>query len=334
MLREFKRQLEALGATVSTESLTNHHEILCLLIRMEGIEQKLVLEILEGAPYPGQLSKLDTRKNELAEHGVPTLLAPYISEGLGKALVETGWSWADGHGNFDIRAGTFRLRQRLPGGGKPRRSRRLPTGNGGLAIVRMLILGISPPYNMTEVAGAAGVTQPRASQVFRSLMQLDLADRVNGEWSVDRGSLLDAFLEEYKGPGGSEYFLYGLGSASENAIRLTEVYPEGMFVSADLAADVLAPWRTPTRLVVYSKNMISMDSTDLVVAEGEVDSNVILRNPKDNSLFRVPDFTASVLDGRVHLAHPSQVLWDLQQLGGEDRVEAAEKLRSWILDHA
>ncbi|MFC1629059.1 hypothetical protein ACFL3H_08110, partial [Gemmatimonadota bacterium] len=203
---------------------------------MEGAEQRLVLEVLERAPYPGQVPRLDIRKTELATHGTPTLVAPYVSEGLGIALMEAGWSWADGQGNYDIRAGTFRLRQRLPGGGQPRRSRSLPSGNGGLAIVRMLIYGISPPYTMTEVARAAGVTQPRASQVFNSLMQLGLADRVNGEWSVDRDALLDAFLEEYKGPGGHEYHLYGLGSVPDNAIRLTETVPEDVFVSADLAA--------------------------------------------------------------------------------------------------
>ncbi|MFC1559153.1 hypothetical protein ACFL39_01020 [Gemmatimonadota bacterium] len=334
ILQEFKRHIEELGAEVVTESLANRHIDTCIRISMEGMEQRLVLEVLESAPYPGQVPRFNTRKTDLAEHGTPTLVAPYISEGLGKALVEVGWSWADGQGNFDIRAGTFRLRQRLPGSGSPRRSQRLPAGSGGLAIIRMLIHGVSPPYTMTEIARAAGVTQPRASQVFNSLMQLGLADRVNGKWSVDRGVLLEAFLEEYGGPGGHEHHLYGLGSASETAIQLAEIAPEEVFISADLAADVLAPWRTPTHLIVYSRRMISLDSVDLVAADGEADSNVIFRVPKDESFFRVPAIKAGIQGGRVYLTHPSQVLWDLLRLGGEDRAEAGERLKTWILEHA
>ncbi len=328
-----KQQLEALGAEVVAESLADRHVGTCLRVNMESVEQRLVLEVLERAPYPAQVPRFNTRRTSLKEHGTPTLVAPYISDGLGKALVEAGWSWADGQGNFDIRAGTFRLRQRLPGSGKPSRSRRLPAGSGGLAIVRMLIHGVGPPYNMTEVAREAGVTQPRASQVFNSLMQLGLADRVNGEWSVDRGALLDAFLEEYRGPGGHEHHLYGLDSAPDIAVLLTEIAPDGLLVSADLAADALAPWRTPTRLVLYANRMITLDSVNLVLADGEADSNVILRIPKDKSLFRVPSVGADVLGGRVCLVHPSQVLWDLLQLGGEDRAEAGERLRTWILGH-
>jgi hypothetical protein len=33
----------------------------------------------------------------------------------------------------------------------------------------------------------------------------------------------------------------------------------------------------------------------------------------------------------VPLADPSQMLWDLQALGGTDRWEAAGRLREWLL---
>jgi hypothetical protein len=33
----------------------------------------------------------------------------------------------------------------------------------------------------------------------------------------------------------------------------------------------------------------------------------------------------------VYMADPTQMIWDLQDLGGEDRLEAAGRLREWLL---
>jgi hypothetical protein len=36
---------------------------------------------------------------------------------------------------------------------------------------------------------------------------------------------------------------------------------------------------------------------------------------------------------RAGLADPLQQIWDLQDLGGADRIEAAGRLREWLLEH-
>ncbi|MGH9223044.1 MAG: hypothetical protein ACRD2W_04505 [Acidimicrobiales bacterium] len=70
-------------------------------------------------------------------------------------------------------------------------------------------------------------------------------------------------------------------------------------------------------------------------AHGPADANIIHTVPDDRSVF-LPDAESDIRqvevgDVGVPLADPVQVLWDLDALGGDDRAEAAEKLRQWIL---
>jgi hypothetical protein len=69
----------------------------------------------------------------------------------------------------------------------------------------------------------------------------------------------------------------------------------------------------------------------LVEAQGRHDANVILRMPADRSVFPVPPLAAGLRGAQIPLADPSQMIWDLQDLGGADRLEAAGRLRAWLL---
>jgi hypothetical protein len=53
--------------------------------------------------------------------------------------------------------------------------------------------------------------------------------------------------------------------------------------------------------------------------------------PGDESVFPVPLWAAEVRDVEVGLADATQMIWDLHDLGGADRLEAAGKLREWLL---
>src|SRR2546430_1366226 len=167
-----------------------------------GVKQKA------RAPYPSEIALLDPLRERLNEIGAPLLAAPYISQGQGSQLVAHGWSWADGQGDFDLRAGALRLRQRLSAPKPTRGHRALPSGPGGLAIVRALIsmpsLFTDPRLGRRRLAASAGVTLPRVSQVLK---QLSEAEIIRGDPAVtdqEREALLDAFLAEYAGPSGEE----------------------------------------------------------------------------------------------------------------------------------
>ncbi|MGH9195729.1 MAG: hypothetical protein ACRD1T_08325, partial [Acidimicrobiia bacterium] len=104
-------------------------------------------------------------------------------------------------------------------------------------------------------------------------------------------------------------------------------------ISADVGPDLISPYRVPTHLIAYVAKPFDPGSLELVAAEGAADANVIIRWPKDDSVFgtKATTKTAQVADASMQLADPTQMIWDLHQLGGEDRIEAANRLREWLL---
>jgi hypothetical protein len=263
------------------------------------------------------------------------LSAPFIREAVGASLTNSGWSWADDQGNLDIRAPGLVLRQRRTSELPRSTFKQLPQGNGGLAIIRALIRetmrgeGTKTAY----LANESHVSQPRVSQVLRQLEDLDLLDRSNNrDWEIDRTSLIDLFDSEYKGPGGSEQFYYVLDSPTEMAIRISRIRDINTFVvSADVGPDLIAPWRRPSSIIVYGSPEFSTVGLDMVAAQGQHDANVIVRLPQDTSVFPSSPFVVELSGTQIPLADPTQMLWDMKQLGGDDRLEAADHLREWLL---
>jgi hypothetical protein len=309
-----------------------------LTVVSSGGEVRFVVAEKGRAPYPNELGRLDAARSEaLRQEAHPLLVAPFVSAPLGAALTEAGWSWVDLQGNFDVRAPGLLLRQRHTSSPpKPRRTS-LPQGSGSLAIIRALIRsrpGENEQRGASTLARHAGVTQPRASQVLAQLHRLGLIERTTeGRWSPDREAILDRFLAEYRGPGGSERYFYGLDSATETAVRAASAgAPDtSVVVSADVGPDLLAAWRRPSAVILYARRPIDEQSLGLVEAQGPDDANVIVREPADRSVFRNPPLVVQVEDVEVSLADEAQLIWDLHELGGSDRLEAAERLREWLL---
>lgn len=298
---------------------------------------RFAVEVRGRAPYPNELTHLAAHRKRVARNGEPMLVAPFVNDALGSALRAAGWSWADSQGNFDLRAPGLVLRQRTTSTPlKPRRTK-LPQGSGSLAIVRALIRfgdGGEEEPSATALAAQAKVSQPRASQVLHQLLDLDLVERTeNGRWSPRREALLDRFLAEYPGPGGSEQYLYSLDQPVDVAVRAARLASaeRPIVVSADVGPDLLLAWRRPSVLVLYARAPIDPMELDLVEAQGRHDANVILRSPRDRSVFPVPELIAELRDVEIPLADPTQQIWDLQDLGGADRLEAAGMLREWLL---
>jgi hypothetical protein len=299
-----------------------------------------VVEERGRVPYPSELDRLEVLRARFAEVGTPLMVVPFVSDEVGNSLRRAGWSWADDAGNFDLRAAGLVLRQRTTNTSPPVKSTALPQGSGSLAIIRSLI-GFSD--DETEEAGAttlaaqANVSQPRASQVLSQLHRYGLVARTgHGRWLPDRAAMLDRLLSEYRGPGGSERYLYSLDPLTDVAVSLATAAPAGsVAVSADVGPDLIRAWRRPTMLIVYVRDAIDPWTTSgLVDAQGRDDANVIVRSPRDTSVFPRHQLLADVHGVEVPLADPTQMIWDLHQLGGQDRLEAAEVMREWVLsDH-
>lgn len=88
-----------------------------------------------------------------------------------------------------------------------------------------------------------------------------------------------------------------------------------MAVSADVGPDLIVAWRRLTTVVLYADDEVTAAELGLVEALGPHDANVLLRIPRDRSVFPVPHLLAGARDVEVPLADPTQQIWDLQKLG-------------------
>jgi DNA-binding transcriptional ArsR family regulator len=308
-----------------------------LEVSADSHNARFAVQVKSRAPYPHELDQLQQPRQELAARGHPLMAAPFISEPLGAILTKAGWSWADAQGNFDLRAPGLVLRQRRTSAASPPERRSLPRGSGSFAVIRALVnfrKDEDEELGATALAAQAGVSQPRVSQILHQLFDLDLVDRSGrGRWVPRREALLDRFLAEYPGPGGSELHYYSLGSPVDVAVRAGQVSTERrpMLVSADVGPDLILPWRKPSLVILYTGRVINPADLNLTQARGRHDANVILRAPDDRSVFTAHALVAQVRGDDVPLADPLQQIWDLQDLGGADRIEAAGRLRQWLL---
>ena len=295
------------------------------------------VEAKRRAPYPNEVEDLKPRYLELEALGEPLLVAPFITEGTGERLTDAGWSWADFEGNLHLRTSGLLAHQR-----RPRQTRQapsaksLPQGTGGLGIIRALlgfVEGEAEPFDATGLAKQAAVTQPRASQVLGRLRDLNLVTKKDGYWWPEREALLDRFLSEYRGPGGSESYFYSLAEPSEIAIKATTntTPPYPILVSADVGPDLYAPWLRPRVVILYSRADHPLDDIGLVEAMGQADANVVVRHPQDLSVFS-HSTVGTLGEERIPVVDVPQMIWDLEHLGETDRLEAAGELRKWLLN--
>jgi hypothetical protein len=171
------------------------------------------------------------------------------------------------------------------------------------------------------------------SQILTTLRDLELTAKEGREWVVaDRAALLDRFVDEFDQASVSTRYLYSLDPVSAVAERAA-TFDEVVVVSADVGPDLIAPWRQPSVLVLYSHDWIEPDRLGAVEAEGRDAANVFVRQPPDDAVMGWRTNVALRADGpEIPLADPTQMLIDLIELGGADREEAAGVLRTWMLD--
>jgi hypothetical protein len=75
---------------------------------------------------------------------------------------------------------------------------------------------------------------------------------------------------------------------------------------------------------------LELSDVGFVPAEGRPDASVILRWTTDRTLLAPASPWPRIVDG-FPLTDPTQQWWDLLNLGGEDRREAADRLRAAII---
>jgi hypothetical protein len=206
-------------------------------------------------------------------------------------------------------------------------------GPGTAAIVRLLI-GADSPLTQVAIARAVGVTQPRASQVLKQLAGANAVTVARTGYRGKPARLLELYAQRAQPHlSAPESFWYSTRPLIDQAHRITKAARRErvkIAFSADLAPDLLAPWRHPTLTVVYAAHDLRLETAGMVPAEGRADASVVLRVTNDPTLLTVNAAWPTTADG-VPLADPVQQWWDLRDLGGEDRKEAADRLRRAII---
>lgn len=218
--------------------------------------------------------------------------------------------------------------------GVPPRSNARRWGAGTAAVARLLIAS-DVPLTGVAIARTAGITQPRASQVLRRLADHG-AVRATETGYVGRPDVLFDLYEHRARPRllQPERYWYATPSMGEQGRRVATLASEHgstVAVSADLGPDLLVPWRHPTVTVVYADHDLDLTSARFVHAEGRADASVIMRWTDDATLLAPSTSWPSEVDA-VPLADPVQQWWDLLDLGGEERCEAADRLRQAIVE--
>jgi hypothetical protein len=300
-----------------------------------------LVKVRQRAPWPGEMDQLEALRGEFSLHGVPLLVAPYISQSSGKALAERGWSWADETGNAHLVGRSkgleiFRLIANGKSTSSPRGKSRFPSGGGGLGVVRSLLNNLNTEENTTGAlaVAAGGITSQRASQVLHSLEKLEVVIRAgNGVWKPDREKLLDLFLDSYRGPGGFRSFYYTAENLHEAVSLIAKnANSESLRISADVASDLLVGSFKPRVALIYLSDPYRFPRTYFIPTVHQDDANVIAIEPADNSVVRVRS-GIHLPDGEMEIVDPAQLIYDLQTLGGDEREDAAGRIRTWLLNH-
>jgi hypothetical protein len=209
-------------------------------------------------------------------------------------------------------------------------------GPGSAGIVRLLIAS-EDPLTQVAMASAVGVSQPRASQVIKQLTELGAVRATPAGFVGHRARLLDLYRDRAR-PSTVEpdTYWYSTRPLLEQAHRIVDAASNEQAraaFSADLGPDLLVPWRHPTVVVVYADSRLALEKAGLVRAEGRTDASTIVRRTSDRMLLVPAPVWPAEVEG-ISLVDPVQQWWDLIDLGGDDRREAADRLRRAILDRS
>lgn len=209
-------------------------------------------------------------------------------------------------------------------------------GSGTAAIVRVLVAA-DEPLSGTAIAGLAGVTQPRVSQVLKRFRGRGGVDLVTGGYVGKAGVLLDLYRVRFRFPlSMDESYWFSVRSMADQIERVERVAEaSGVRVawSADFSVDLVVPWRHPTLSVLYVDDVLGLADAGFVPAEGRGDASLIVRKLVGRAFPGAVAPWARFVDG-VGVADPCQQWWDLLDLGGDDRVEAAGRVRTAIIERS
>jgi DNA-binding MarR family transcriptional regulator len=260
------------------------------------------------------------------------VIAPWLSPRARASLEARGCSYLDLTGNVRLQVTRPAVYLRLQGSDKdpnpPERS--LPGLQGPRArrLVRLLV-DVTPPYRMTDLARTADLNPGYVSRLLGSLDEQALIERGRRGVveDVDWAALLEAAAEKYDFLKSNDTTMYvaPAGAAALHA-RLTAGEFPGTVVTGSYAAAAVAPVAAPSQLAVCTTDPVKIRrGAGLLPADRGAD--VLLLEPADPSQMERP----RLVEGAMHVGR-SQLVIDL--LAGTGRMpEEGAAVLDWMRDH-
>ena len=190
--------------------------------------------------------------------------------------------------------------------------------------VRLLAVRTIPTLQV-DLARELGITQPRVSQIGR-LLATESVRFADVHEADQRARLVHLYALHHAPAVVTETLWYDIDPSHEQVARAVAYLVEvgaAAVVSADAAPDFVAPWRSLTLTVIYTDLDAPLDPAGFVPAMARGEASIVLRHVSDASLLEP---WQAPREAPFPLAHPLQQIWDLRDLGGEDRFEASERL--------
>jgi hypothetical protein len=218
-----------------------------------------------------------------------------------------------------------------PEEGRPVTSaQRARTSWARLAMFRLFALGAGESLSQSEIARRIGVSHVA---VGKQLPMPDrLVERGPGGWrAVDRAGCWDRFMSDYPGARGLTTHWAATGDLAAQLGRIERVLHAqamtGWAVSGDFAADFYAPWRRPSRVIVYVTEQLPLEQQGFATVRS-ADATVELRIPVDRTVLAMAREWSSPQDGPLRrYVDPLIAAWDLGRSPGGDVESAVEQLR-------
>ncbi|WP_375479686.1 MarR family transcriptional regulator [uncultured Jatrophihabitans sp.] len=271
----------------------------------------------------------------------PERHALLVPRSITSAALERAWAagWSvvtdDGAGQLRFAQRTLRLNS-ADATQTPRRPRGRP-GRTVFSVVRALF-ALDQGARQDEIAEFAHVGQAAVSKALNRLVNLNLVARGEHGWQVtDRAGALSWWLAHYPGPGGLETHWFGVDPINEQAYRAyraLDTERANPVLSGDVAADLVAAWRTPRQATLYAQRGTDLSVIGLTPSDASA-STMTLVLPDDPGIW--PISKAPVLlemrgHGDIARANAFQVLYDLSRSPGPDADEALDAWRTWMIE--
>ena len=204
-----------------------------------------------------------------------------------------------------------------------------------LAMLRLFALSPVEPLSQSEIARRLGVSHVAVGKQLP--LAGELVERTAGGWQVvDRGGCWDRFMADYPGPQGLSTFWAATGELADQLDRVERVALErddggAPAVSGDFAADFYAPWRRPSRVVVYVAHQPFLDGHGFATVRS-ADATVEVRTPRDPTVLAMSrEWPSARGRSARRYTDPLLAAWDLSRSPGGDVESAVEQLRAQAL---